>query len=165
MIGLVGDHQPREIGDVLAQCQLAVDVHARQRLIGVVLLGKRRGARVEILAVCLGPPVLQHAIAIIFRALIVEAVADLVADGGADLAIVHRVVGVGIEEGRLQDAGREHDLVERRIVIGVVGRRRHAPFGAVDRLIDALRMAVPFEFSGVLNRRDQIVACRSASAE
>jgi hypothetical protein len=42
---------------------------------------------------------LSHALGVVFAALIVEAVADLVADHRADAAIVHRVIGVGIEEG------------------------------------------------------------------
>jgi hypothetical protein len=35
----------------------------------------------------------------------------LVADDGADRAVVHGIVGVGIEERRLQDAGREVDAL------------------------------------------------------
>ena len=85
--------------------QLAVDVQAGQRLVGVVLRAERRGLaprrpcgrrRVHQL--------LQLAVAVVLRALVVEAVADLVADHRADAAVVDRVVGVRIEERRLQDA-------------------------------------------------------------
>jgi hypothetical protein len=58
-----------------------------------------------------GPPVAQHAVAVGLAALVVEAVADLVADDAADAAVVDGRVGVGIEERRLQDGGREDDLV------------------------------------------------------
>jgi hypothetical protein len=85
-------------------------------------------------------------------------VADLVSDRGADLAIVHRIVGVGIEIRRLQNAGRKDDLVEIEIVIGVVGRWRHAPFGAIDGTIDAAKLPIPLENIGVLDAADQIGA-------
>jgi hypothetical protein len=39
-------------------------------------------------------------------------VADLVADDRADAAVVDRVVGVDVEERRLQDGRREDDLVQ-----------------------------------------------------
>ena len=51
-------------------------------------------------------------------------------------AVVDRRVGVGVEERRLQDRRREHDLVERRVVVGVDRLRHHAPLGPVDRLAE-----------------------------
>src|SRR3712207_7777276 len=48
-----------------------------------------------------GPPVAQHAAPVRLAALVVEAVADLMADHAADAAIVDRVVRLRIEEGRL----------------------------------------------------------------
>ena len=60
------------------------------------------------------PPVAQLAGAVELAPLIVEAVADLVADHRADPAVVHRVVGFEVEERRLQDGGREDDLVVQR---------------------------------------------------
>ena len=72
------------------------------------------GAPVEVGAVALGPPVAQVAVAVVLRALVVEAVADLVPDDGADAAVVDGVVGVDVEERRLEDRGREDDLVEAR---------------------------------------------------
>ena len=62
----------------------------------------------------------------------------LVPDHHPDPAEVHRVVHAPIEEGRLEDAGREHDLVVRRVVIGVHGGGGHAPERAVRRLVDPL---------------------------
>jgi hypothetical protein len=66
-----------------------------------------------------GPPVAQVAVPSYLAALVVEAVPDLVADHRADCAVVHRVVGLDVEERRLQDRGREHDLVHARVVVGV----------------------------------------------
>ena len=54
---------------------------------------------------------LQVAVAVVLRALVVEAVADLVADHRADRAVVDGVVGLEVEERRLQDGGGEDDLV------------------------------------------------------
>ena len=70
-----------------------------------------RGPLLERRPVLLGPPVPQRAVAVAGRALIVEAVADLVPDHCADAAVVDRIVGVLVEERRLQDGGREDDLV------------------------------------------------------
>ena len=69
--------------------------------------------------VLLGPPVANGAGRVDLAALVVEAVADLVADDRADRAIVHRRVRRRIEERRLQDAGREDDLVLEPAVVGV----------------------------------------------
>ena len=90
----------------------------------------------EALQVVLGPPVVEASLGVELRALVVEAVADLVADDDADGAVVHGVGGVEVERRRLQDSGGEDDLVEERVVVGVRGRRRHAPAAAVDRLAD-----------------------------
>ena len=68
---------------------------------------------------------MQVSRAVVFAALVVEAVADFVADHGADAAIVHRIVGIRIEERRLQDRGRKENRVRRISVVGVHGRRRH----------------------------------------
>ena len=76
------------------------------------------------------------AVTVVLRALVVEAVADLVADHRADAAVVDRVVGRRIEERRLQDRRREDDLVHPRVVVGVDRLRRHEPLVAVDRLAD-----------------------------
>ena len=55
--------------------------------------------RVELLAVGRRPPVGEVAGSVPFRALVVEAVARLVADHGADAAIVGGVVGRGLKKG------------------------------------------------------------------
>ena len=89
--------------------------------------------------------------------MVVEAVADLVADHPADAAIVHRRVGVRIEEGRLQDRRREDDLVVGRVVIGVHRLRRHAPFVLVDRPVHAVQLELPAETPHPLDVSEQVV--------
>ena len=79
--------------------------------VDVVLLDQSLCAKTEFGAVVIGPPVDQLAVAVVLGALVVEAVADLVADHRPDAAVVGRVVGLGVEERRLQDRGREDDLV------------------------------------------------------
>ena len=71
--------------------------------------------------------------------------ADLVADDGADGAVVGGGGGLGIEEGRLQDGGGEVEAVVEREVDGVDGLRRHAPLLAIDGLADAAEGVVIFE--------------------
>ena len=93
-------------------------------------------------AVLVGPPVDHRPGAVVLRALVVEAVADLVADDGADRAVVDRVVGVGMEERRLEDGGREHDLVHRGVVVRVDRLRGHVPLVAVDGGADLGQLAV-----------------------
>jgi len=64
--------------------------------------------------------------------MVVEGVADLVADHGADTAVIGGIVGRSVEERRLQDAGGKYDLVAAGAVIGVDRLRLGEPFVAVD---------------------------------
>ena len=115
----VGDAQAAVVGRVLAQGELAVqllrrDVALRRsRLKAAVLVGHAVGPLGEGLAVLGRLPLAQVALAVVLRALVVEAVGHLVADDHADAAEVHRRVDGEVEERRLQDAGREVDVVER----------------------------------------------------
>ena len=72
-------------------------------------------------------------------------------------AVVDRVVGVRVEERRLQDRRREHDLVELGVVVGVDRLRRHAPFVAIDRLAELGDVAVVFELVRAHHVADQVV--------
>src|SRR6185503_18067703 len=51
----------------------------------------------------------------------------------------------GVEEGRLEDCGREDHLVERRVVVRIDGLRCHAPLATIRRLTDAGLFAPPLE--------------------
>src|ERR1700734_1165195 len=87
----------------------------------------------------------QIAAAVVLTALIVETMADLVADDGADAAIVGRIVRLGVEERRLQNRSREHDLIQLGIVIGIDSLSVHAPFGAIDWLAEFVEIALVLE--------------------
>src|SRR3546814_681189 len=124
VVRLVGDRQATEIADVLADRERTVDVLTGQRLEAVVLCDQRLGARLEVLAIFVGPPALEIALRIELAALVVEAVTDFVADHRPDAAVVHGIFGTHVEERRLQDRRRKHDFVLQRVVIGVDGLRR-----------------------------------------
>ena len=79
--------------------------------VGVVLADERARALGEGLPVLLGPPVADLSGAVEGGALVIEAVADLVADDGTDPRVVHGVVGLRVEEGGLKNRGGEDDLV------------------------------------------------------
>ena len=156
--GIPRDLEAAEVGDVLAERQLAVDVEIVDRHVRIELLDELGGARIEVLAILAGPPVAKIALGVEAAALIVEAVQHLVADHGADAAVVQRVVGGRVEVGRLHLRGREHDLVLQRVVIRVDRLRQHAPFGLVDRLADLRELAMRLE----RDRGEHVVEIRAA---
>ena len=132
-IGVIGDGDPGDVADILAQGEGTLDVGAGENLVGVILRHQLLGQRLERLAVGVGPPFIEAAALVIFGALIVEMVADLMADDRADSAIIDRRVGVGIEERRLQDGGRKDDLLHSEIGVGVDRHRGHPPLPPPDR--------------------------------
>ena len=90
-----------EVGDVLARGELAVDLDVVDDRVLRVLVGDALRALLEALGVLLRPPVPQIAVGVELPALVVEAVGQLVADGGAGVAVVRRVVELRVEERRL----------------------------------------------------------------
>jgi hypothetical protein len=70
------------------------------------------------------PPIAKIAGGIKLTALIVEAIDDLVADNGTDCAVVDGIIQLLFKIQRLQDASREVDGIELRIVISVDGGQR-----------------------------------------
>ena len=94
----------------------------------------------ELLGVLGRPPVVQVALGVELAAFVVEAVRQLVADHHADAAEVDGVVSAVVEERRLQNAGREVDVVHLRVVVGVDRGRRHVPLAAVHRLADLVQL-------------------------
>ena len=103
-------------------------------------------------------PLAQVALAVVLGALVVEAVGHLVADDHADAAEVDGRVDGEVEEGRLQNAGGEVDVVERVVVIGVDGGRRHAPLLLVDRLAQLVEVVVALEDRAAVHVADEVVA-------
>ena len=57
------------------------------------------GAILELAQVLVGPPVLEHSVAVALGSLVVKPVAHLVADDGPDAAVVDRLVRLQVEEG------------------------------------------------------------------
>lgn len=114
-IGLESDVHTAQIADVLADGQRAVHMRGLRRVIRilfgelrrhelVVLVDELLGERLEIGLVLFGPPVVEFAVAVVLRALVVETVADLMADHRADAAVVRGILGIRVEERRLQMA-------------------------------------------------------------
>ena len=110
--------QAAVVGGILAQREMPVQVLRRSILFGrrgleaAVFAGDTFGALSECFQVGVGLPLAQIAFSIKLRALVVEAVGHLVADHGADATEVDGWIGLEIEEWRLQDSGREVDVVE-----------------------------------------------------
>src|SRR6185295_13256808 len=80
LVGEERDLRASQVADALAEHELAVVVDAGLDEVAVVLLRHALRARLEFLQVLIGPPVLQPSLRVVLRALVVEAVADLVAD-------------------------------------------------------------------------------------
>ena len=116
-----GDAQTAEVGDILAQCEFAVDVPGTDGDAGVELTDQLGGTDIEPGPVLGGPPVGQIACGVVFASLVIKPVRHLVADDGSDRAVVQRIVGQGIEERRLENTGWKSDVVGRRVVTGVDG--------------------------------------------
>ena len=110
-VGIVGRGKAGDVGDVLAKRQLAVDVETRKGLVRVELCGQRLSGLLESFEILRRPPVAQAAGRIEQRAVVVEAVADLVADRGADRAVIERRISLRVEERPLQNGGREIERV------------------------------------------------------
>src|ERR1700730_18101567 len=147
----ISDGQASEVADALAEHELAVLVQAGLHFVAIELIHHAVPTLSEVLAVVRRPPLVQVAFAVKFGALIVKAMADFVADDGTNSAVVHSVVGVGIVKGRLKDAGGKNNLVHAGVVVGVYGRRRHAPLRAVHRLSNFVQLAGVFKFDTAAN--------------
>ena len=114
-------------------------MQAGQHLDAVEESNHTLGARLEISLILRRPPVAKVAIFVELAALIVEAVRHFVADHHANRAVVGRIVGCGIEERRLENAGGEANFVGCRVVVGIDRLRCHEPLVAIDGFVDAAR--------------------------
>jgi hypothetical protein len=90
--------QPGKIGDVLAHGQAWIDEGSGRDFEPAYCAPKTLASASNRCAVLRGPPVGDRAFGIDLAALVIEAVADLVADDRAGGAIVHGIVGRGIEQ-------------------------------------------------------------------
>ena len=116
--------------------------------VAVVLCDDPLRALLELLLVGRRPPTLEVALLVELAALVIEAVRDLVADRAPrGVAVDQRVVDQGVGDAGQDEGGRrQHDLVVRRVVVGIVSLRRHLPLGAIDRLVELgdVVVALPF---------------------
>src|SRR3546814_1714419 len=88
VIGVIGDFQPRQIGDIFAPRKVGVDEGAGRSLIACILGAEAIRLRLEAPSILLGPPVAPRAAAVDLASLVVEAVAALLPGPTADSAIV-----------------------------------------------------------------------------
>ena len=164
LVGLVGDRQAGIVADIFAQGQLAIDVVAGHGAVGAVLLDQAGGQGLEGGAVFGRPPVAQTALGVVLAARVVEGVADFMAKGDAQQAVVDRVFRFHVEEWRLQDRGRYRDRVQRRAVAGVDGLRRHRPFVAVDRFAQLGQVLLAAPRARGAHVGDQVIRLRLHAA-
>src|SRR5450755_2443747 len=82
--GAIGDLRTRQISDAFAENQPTVVVDSRLDKVAVELAHDARCLLAESLQIFLAPPVVEPALRVELRALVVKAVADLVADHHAD---------------------------------------------------------------------------------
>ncbi len=143
--GDVGEEGAADVGYVFSAGEFGVDVDVVDDDVGRVLVADAVDAVFEVFGVGWGPPVLEVAGGVELAAFVVEGVGELVADGGAGVAVVGGVVELDVVEGRLEDAGGEVDVVHLWVEVGVDGGRRHAPLVAVDGLAEFAPAAGFFE--------------------
>ncbi len=140
--GVIGGGQAGDVGDVLAQRLGPVHVHVRERAIGVELGRQLRRRGLEVIEVLGRPPVQELAGRVELAALVVEAVAHLVADGGSHGAVIHRRVRLGVEPRGLHVGGGEVEGVLDRQVHRIDRLRRHPPLRPVDRPAELGKAAI-----------------------
>ena len=96
------------VGDVLVEGELAIAMDEAK--FGIVegdafVEGVDEGLLVAVEVGCIlgGPPVVEVTVLVVLAALVVEAMGELVADDDTDGTVVGGLVGVEVEEGRLED--------------------------------------------------------------
>ena len=160
MEGVVGGCETAEVSDVFAEGLTSVDVDAGVGLVGVELCGESAGDLLEVGVVGVGPPFADLSFGVELCAFGVEGVGDLVADDGADGAVVGGVGRGGVEEGWLENGGGEVEAVVERKIDGVDGLRLHAPLMAVNGLVDARESVLVVEEVGALEVAEKKIGWR-----
>lgn len=103
------------------------------------------------------PPVVQIPISIKFGTLIVKAMANFMAYNRTDSSVVHCIVRLQIEEGRLQNRRWEDNFVMKRVVVSIYRLGGYAPFLAVYRGAYLGEFKLLAKFRNRLKIGDQIV--------
>ena len=133
----VGDAESAMVSDILSEGELTVShksglaVFGGQNLNRAELVRKNLCLRLELGVIISCPPPGHVTLAVKQTTLVVETMGHLVTDHDTDATIVDSVVSIRVEERRLENSGREADLVGAWIVISVDSLRRHSPLGPV----------------------------------
>jgi len=135
-VGIMGGGQASHVGNVFAERLQTVHVQIREWTIAIVLRRQPHAGRAEARQIGLAPPVAEAPVGVELRALIIEAVTDLVANRGANVAEIERRWIMRVKKRRLEDTRRKIQGVHRWQVYGVYGLRRHHPLGPIDRLAE-----------------------------
>ena len=136
------------VGNVLTEGKVAVGMY-RIHYDDIAVLGSQFvGALNEALGILFCPPVCHITVLVILSALVVESVCHFMTYHNAYGTIVHSIVGIGIEEGRLQYTGREAYLVGRGVVVGIYRLGGHEPLVLIDRLAFIGELIAVFELAG-----------------
>ncbi len=154
--GVIRDREPGQVGNVLTQHLLTVEREIRERPVLVVLLRELLGSFLEVREVFRLPPVVEFSGGVELCALVVEAVADLVADDRAHRAVVHHHRTIRVEVRWLEDRRREVHRVHHREIHGVDGLRRHDPLGTVHGLAQFGEIPLRLELLGAQGIAERI---------
>src|SRR5271166_1366309 len=100
----VGQNRAAEIGDVFTLGQLRVDVDVVHYNVLAVLVHDTVRVLHELLGVLRGPPVLQISLGVELPPFVIEAVRQFVSYGRSSVAVVGRVVHLGVVQRRLQNS-------------------------------------------------------------
>ena len=117
--GGIGYPQTSVVGNILTQGEVTVGMNRVEHDDVVVLFGQNLGPFVKLLGIGRSPPVVQVSVLVELTALVIKPVGHFVADYYPDTTVVDGIVGIEIKEGRLQNTGREANLVGAGIVVGI----------------------------------------------
>ena len=128
MVRIKGHQNSTKIGDVLANCLVAVHVQAWKRFERTVLPTQLGGTRIEFAGVSIRPPIRKRTGSVVLPAIIVKAMDQLMADSSTDPPIVDRRVSRWIEVWSLQLPGWQDYLIEVELysVFTVCGVASHS---------------------------------------
>src|SRR5262249_38651332 len=133
---VIGRGETRQVRDVLAQGLASIDGQIGEGAIRIVLTDEGIARRCEVRQVAFGPPVCETALRMKEAALVIETMADLMPDNGANSAVVEGDVGGRIEEWRLEDGGGKVQGILQRQINRVDDLRLHPPLLRVWRLVE-----------------------------
>ena len=122
------------VSKVLTQRELTVGFQPGQHLNISEIVDTYVGTLSETFGIAVGPPVAHVAILVIVASLVVEAVGHLMTYDHANSTIVEGIIGISIEERRLEDTCGEANLIGCGVVVSIDGLWCHVPLVAVNRL-------------------------------